>query len=46
MTARGLEPTVTSDITTVSSNDFIHIQVTIESGFTLKCIRDIIRTYS
>ena len=35
-----------SDIAPVSSKEFLVIHVTIECGFTLKCIRDMIRTYS
>ena len=35
-----------SDFTPVSSKEFLDIQATIESGFTLKRIRDIIRTYN
>ena len=36
----------TSDIVPVSSNEFLDIQATIECGFTLKRVRDMIRTYS
>ena len=42
----GSAVTKTSDIPLVSSNKFLGIQVTIECGFTLKRICDIIRTYS
>ena len=37
---------VTSDFVLVSSKDFLDIQATIECGFTLKCISDMMRTYS
>ena len=37
--------TQTSDIAPVSSNVFLDIQVTIECEFTLKRVRDMIRTY-
>ena len=30
----------------VTSKEFLDIQATIECGFTLKCVRDMIRTYS
>ena len=36
----------TSDIAPVSSKEFLDIQATIECGFTLKRVRDMIRTYS
>ena len=36
----------TSDIGSVSSKEFLDIQATIECGFTLKRIREIIRTSS
>ena len=36
----------TSDIAPVSSKEFLDNQATIECGFTLKCVRDMIRTYS
>ena len=36
----------TSDFVPVSSKEFPDIQETIERGFTLKSLRDIIRTYS
>ena len=39
VTATGLEPTTTS-------KEFLDIQATIECGFTLKSVRDMIRTYS
>ena len=35
--------TETSDFVPVSSNEFLDIQVTIECGFTLKRVRDMIR---
>ena len=35
----------TSDIVPVSKNDFLLIQATIESRFTLKRVRDMIRTH-
>ena len=38
--------TETSDIAPVSSKRFIGIQATIECGFTLKRVRDMMRTYS
>ena len=37
---------ITSDIAPVSSKGFLDIQANIESGFTLKCVRDMTRTYS
>ena len=45
----GLSPaavTWISDIASVSSKDFLNIQTTIECRFTLKCVRDMIRTYN
>ena len=38
--------TYTSDFVPVSGKEFLDIQATIECGFTLKRIRDMIRTYS
>ena len=38
--------TETSDIVPISSKDFVYIQATTESRFTLKCICDMIITYS
>ena len=38
--------TKTSDLTPVLSKEFLDIQATIECGFTLKRVRDMIRTYS
>ena len=38
--------TKTSDIAPDSSKEFLDIQATIECGFTLKGVRDTIRTYS
>ena len=38
--------TESSDIVPVSSKEFLDIQETIEYGFTLECVRDMIRTYS
>ena len=38
--------TQTSDIAPVSSKEFLDIQPTIECSFSLKRVRDIIRTYS
>ena len=38
--------TLTSDIAPDSSKESIDIQATIECGFTLKRVRDMIRTYS
>ena len=35
-----------SNSTSVLSKEFLDIQVTIECGFTLKCVCDMIRTYS
>ena len=37
--------TYTSDFMPVLSKEFLDIQATLESGFTLKLVRDIIRTY-
>ena len=45
----GFEPlavTLTSDIAPASSKEFLDIQATIECGFTLKRVHDMIRTYS
>ena len=36
----------TSDIAPASSEEFLDIQATIECGFTLKHVRDMIRTVS
>ena len=38
--------TETSDFAAVSSKELLDIQATIECGFTLKRVRDMIRTYS
>ena len=38
--------TETLDFAPVSSKEFLDIQATVESGFTLKRVRDMIRTYS
>ena len=38
--------TCTLDIALASSKQFLDIQATTECGFTLKCVRDMIRTYS
>ena len=38
--------TQTSDIAPVSNEEFLDIQATIECRFTLKCVRDLIITYS
>ena len=38
--------TLTSDYALASSKDFLGIQATIERGFTLKRVHDMIRTYS
>ena len=38
--------TYTPDIAPVLSKEFLDIQATIECGFTLKRVRDIIRKYS
>ena len=35
-----------SDYALASSKEFLDIQATIECGFTLKCVRDMIRTYN
>ena len=35
-----------SDFAPASSKEFLDIQATIERGFTLKCVRDMTRTYS
>ena len=42
MTATGLK----LQISRVSSKEFLDIQATVECGFTLKPVRDMIRTYS
>ena len=45
----GLSPvavTQTSGFAAASSKEFLDIQANIECGFTLKCIHDLIRTYS
>ena len=36
----------TSDFAPASSKEFLDIQAIIECGFTLKCVRDMIRTYN
>ena len=41
-----LQSLKTSDFAPASSKEFLDIQATIECGFTLKRVRDIIRTYS
>ena len=46
VTATGFEPTTTSDFAPASSKEFLDIQATIECGFTLKRVRDMIKTYS
>ena len=38
--------TETSDFAPALSKEFLDIQATIECRFTLKCVRDMIRTYS
>ena len=38
--------TYTSDIVLVLSKEFLDIQATLECGFTLERVRDMIRTYS
>ena len=38
--------TKTEDIALVSSKEFLDTQANIECGFTMKCVRDMIRTYS
>ena len=38
--------TSTSDIAPVSNKEFLDAQATIKCGFTLKCVRDILRTYN
>ena len=38
--------TQTSDFAPVSREEFLDIQATIDCGFTLKRVRDMIRTYS
>ena len=35
-----------SDLAPASSKEFLDIHATIECGFTLKCVRDMTRTYS
>ena len=37
---------VTSDIESALNEEFLDIQTTIENGFTLKRVRDVIRRYS
>ena len=46
MGSRTVAVTQTSDFAPASSKDFLDIQATIECGFTLKRLRDMIRTYS
>ena len=46
MTPTGLKPTTTSDFTPASGKEFLEIQANIECRLTLKCVRDMIRTYS
>ena len=46
MTATGLESTTTSDFTPALGKEFLEIQANIECGLTLKCVHDMIRTYS
>ena len=41
-----MEKRKTSDITPILSKEFLEIQATVECGFTLKHICDMIRTYS
>ena len=36
---------LTSDVVPVSSKQFLHIQLTIGCGFSLKCVRDMRRIY-
>ena len=38
--------TKTSEFAPASTKEFLNIQATIDSGFTLKRVRDMIRTYS
>ena len=38
--------TQTSDLAPASSKELLDIQATVECGFPLKCVHDIIRTYS
>ena len=38
--------TYTSDFAPASSKEFLDIKATIKCGFTLKCVRDMTRTYS
>ena len=38
--------TLSSDFEPALSKEFLDIQATIECEFTLKCVRDMIRTYS
>ena len=38
--------TLTSDFTAVYSKEFLDVQGTIQCGFTLKGVRDMVRTYS
>ena len=41
-----VQVTKTSDFASVLNKEFLDIQVTIECGFTLKRVRDMITTYS
>ena len=36
----------TSDVAPVLSKAFLDTKATIECGFTLKCVRDMVRTYN
>ena len=46
MGSRPVAVTETSDFVPASSKEFLDIKTTIECGFTLKRVRDMIRTYS
>ena len=46
VTATGFAVTSPSDFAPASSKEFLDIQATIECGFTLKRVRDMIKTYS
>ena len=46
VTATGFELDSPSDFAPASSKEFLDIQATTECGFTLKRVRDMIKTYS
>ena len=37
---------LTSDFAAVSGQEFLDVQAALECGFTLKCVRDMLSTYS